>query len=287
MKTLRLVPSYVFTVVMLVACGEGPEKVTVDPLTHDSLAVLQSQLSEQALQASLFVNEVNKELARSKSLKVPAQLQTPSDLAELNAERNDALKRIAQLVDQMEGARGRLVGLRRQVAQQDSTMTARVGELQVMLADATAAAEKQRAELQGTIDEQSARIASLTSTVDTLKGKVGALTAEKYTVYVVAGTRDELIKKGVLVPEGRRKFLVAGKRPVVPARDLDPSVFTKIDRRVDSTIFLPDGVYKIVSRQNGSLATPIDWKDGIVGGLKIEDPERFWNTSRYLILVKT
>jgi hypothetical protein len=106
-------------------------------------------------------------------------------------------------------------------------------------------------------------------------------------VYVVVGTRKELLEKGVLVENGRKRFLVAGTRPVTPAPDLDPGVFTKLDRRSDTTIFLPDGVYRIVSRQNGTYAVPQDWKDGgIVGGLTIENPERFWDTSRYLILVR-
>src|SRR6185503_1291067 len=111
--------------------------------------------------------------------------------------------------------------------------------------------------------------------VDTLSGVVTQLTSDHNTVYFVAGTRAELVKKGVLVPQGKKRFLVAGPRAVVPARDLDPSLFTRIDRTTDSTIFLPDGVYKIVSQQNPAYVSPELSKGSKIGELKIEQPDRF------------
>jgi len=102
------------------------------------------------------------------------------------------------------------------------------------------------------------------------------------------GTRDELIKKGVLVQEGGKRFVVVGGRQTVPARELDPSSFSKIDRLANRTISLPEGQYQILSRQNVSFAKPQVVKDGkIAGALTIEQPERFWETSRFLIIVRT
>ena len=51
-------------------------------------------------------------------------------------------------------------------------------------------------------------------------------------------------------------------RPVAPARELDPSAFTKIDRLADRSINLPEGEYKIFSRQNPAYVTPKGEKDG-------------------------
>jgi len=116
---------------------------------------------------------------------------------------------------------------------------------------------------------------------------VGQLTSEVNAVYVVTGTREELMKKGVLVSEGPRRYGIVGPRALMPARTLDVTQFTKLDRRSDTTIFLPDGVYKIMSRQDGSVTVPREFKQGgIVGGLTIEDPEKFWSSSKFLILVK-
>jgi hypothetical protein len=157
-----------------------------------------------------------------------------------------------------------------------------------MLAEAYQAAEHQRAELQLVIDSQTVRIAELSGQLDTLSGAYGRLTTDHNMVYVITGTKQELIEKGVVVPEGRKRFLLVGSRPVAPARDLDPSVFTRLDRRTDRTIMLPDGEYRIISRHSPAHATAEVTKKGtLVGALSIEEPERFWNGSRFLILMKS
>ncbi|HEX3866737.1 MAG TPA: hypothetical protein VHV78_08295, partial [Gemmatimonadaceae bacterium] len=153
----------------------------------------------------------------------------------------------------------------------------------------------QRADMQKTIDQQTQQIASLNGKVDTLNqvrvaltDTVGQLTTEKNTAYYVVGTRDELIKRGILVAEGQKRFLVLGSRNVAPARELDPSEFTKIDRLSNRTITLPAGQYEILTRQNPVYAVPQATKDGkIEGGLTIDKPEQFWAPSRFLIIVRS
>jgi hypothetical protein len=156
--------------------------------------------------------------------------------------------------------------------------------------------------MQAIIDEQGTRIVALTSKVDTvtldnvrlageraaLSDTVGRLVTEKNKVYYVAGTRDELIKKGVLVEEGSRKVLgLFGSRPVAPARKLDPALFTSLDRLRDRNIKLPEGEYKVVTRQDLSFTTPVERKeDRVAGALQIDAPEQFWEPSKFLVLVR-
>jgi hypothetical protein len=131
------------------------------------------------------------------------------------------------------------------------------------------------------IDTQAAKIAEL-------DGDVSRLVAEKNAVYLVVGTRQELVKKGVLVPEGPRKYGVVGPRAVVPARTLDPSSFTRLDRTAERAIILPHGGYKIVSRQNTSFASKPTGKGGAYeGAILIEEPAQFWSPSRFLIVVRS
>jgi len=277
------------SVATIVACGRTKEDVA-DSARVDSLSVARSVLAEQAMQAAMFVNEINKELAKARSL-TPTQakpLQTTSELIEVNDERREALARVALLVERLGIVQGRLAGLRKEIADKDSSLTAQITLYQGMLVEANQAAEHQRSELQTVIDQQTSRIATLQRQVDTLSGAVTQLTTDRNTVYYVVGTKAELIKKGVLVNEGPKRFVVAGSRPVVPSRELDPSVFTRIDRRTDSMIVLPDGGYKIMSRQNAAFVTPLAVKGGkITGALTIEDPEKFWSASRFLILVRS
>jgi hypothetical protein len=178
--------------------------------------------------------------------------------------------------------------MRKEVADKDSTLKTKIAEYEQTLAAAFQSADRQRAELQMVIDSQTVRIAALTGQLDTLSGQLGQLTNDHNAVYVVVGTKKELIEKGIVVPEGTKRYLVVGSRPVAPARDLDPSVFTRLDRRTDRTIVLPDGEYKIISRHSPTHTVSERTKKGmLVGALSIEEPERFWNGSRFLILMKS
>ena len=274
------------------ACSKGPSKQELEvanTVRADSLSNLRNELLEQVMEGTRFVNELNKEISKAKSLTVPPrQLQSQAELVDVNEERKQVVSKITQLVTRLDQVQSRLANARTQLAEKDSSLSAKIAAYELMVAEVNQAAEQQRTEFQTVIDGQTVKIASLTKRVDTLTGKLGQLTSDHNAVYYVVGTKSELMAKGVLVPEGRKRFLVAGARPLAPSRELDPGAFTKIDRLADSTIVLPDGEYKIVSRQSSAYTTPQVAKGGkISGGLKIEQPERFWSTSRFLIIVRT
>src|SRR6185437_5554951 len=156
-------------------------------------------------------------------------------------------------------------------------LVARVADYEKTIVDLQQSTEQQRAAFQTTIDQQTTKIAVLNGEVDTLShvsaalsDTVGRLTTEVNTAYYIVGTKDELLKKGIIVAEGPKRFLVVGSRSLAPARELDPSNFTKIDRRASRTIDLPDGEYQIISRRNPTFAAAKSQKDGrIAGGLTI------------------
>jgi len=121
-----------------------------------------------------------------------------------------------------------------------------------------------------------------------LSDTVSHLTTYKNTVYYAVGTKDELIKKGIVTKEGS-KFLVFGGTRLEPARNLSPEAFTAIDKTQNTTITLPrtDKKYKIISRQNPSYLGAGVTDDGKVKGtVEIAQPEEFWSASKYLILVQ-
>jgi hypothetical protein len=296
MNARRRIPVLMFTAaaaVALAGCSpKGPSKQELElanTIRADSLSNLRNEMLEQVMEGTRFVNEINKELSKARSLtNPPRQLQSQAEMADANEERKVVVSKIAQLVTRLDQVQARLATSRAQLAEKDSTLSNKIAAYEQMVAEVNQSAERQRAEFQSIVDSQTVKIASLSQAVDTLSGKLGQLTSDHNAVYYVVGTKAELIKKGVLVPEGPRRFLLAGARPVAPSRQLDPGSFTKIDRLADSTIVLPAGEYKIVSRQSPTFATPRATRDGkIAGGLKIEQPEQFWSTSRFLILVRS
>jgi hypothetical protein len=293
MKTLRALP--ILVAVALAACTTETSKklenlTYVDSIRVDSLAAVRQELLEAVMTSAEFMNDINTELAQARFLVTKPTVMGTAEIPDPNLERNQVVTKIGQLVARLDSVQTRLSSARASVAiltRKDAALLQKVAEFEKGIAELQAKAEAQRAEFQAVTDGQVMQITGLTSHVSALNDSVGRLTAEKNAAYVVVGTKEELIKKGVLVAEGSKRFVVAGSRPVKPARTLDPSVFTKLDRTVDRTIVLPAGKYEIISRQNPAYASPAAKNGRIAGVMTIEEPEQFWEASPFLIIVKT
>jgi hypothetical protein len=301
MKTLRIVQFFLFAA-SIAACTTSTQKrldtvSRADSIHVDSLETLRNELVEALNTSAEFMNDINSELSRVRGLAAKPTLTTTAEIPDPNLERNAVVAKIAYMVARLDSVQTRLASSRTQLAQlsrKDSALIVKVAEYEKSIADLQAAVEGQRIESQQLIDGQASQIATLTSEVGALKttrlalgDSVGRMTVEKNTAYVVVGTKEELIKKGILVAEGSKRFVVVGSRPVKPARNLDPSAFTRIDRTVDRTIVLPAGKYEILSRQNPTYASPAVPKTGKISGVMvIEQPEQFWEASPFLIIVQ-
>ena len=102
-----------------------------------------------------------------------------------------------------------------------------------------------------------------------------------------------LIDRGIITQEGGSRVLfIFGRagQTLVPNRQLDPSEFLVVNKREVTEITLPDSTrpYRIASRQDlTALETPPAPNGKFVGHvIKIADPERFWATSKFLIIVE-
>ena len=304
MRFARLAPIVVFSAAALAACDNGAKEqlatlAHTDSVRVDSLAGVRKELLDEVMSSTQFVAQINTELAKARSLTSKADSKTESmDVGakvKANEDRKVVVARISHLVAKLDSVQTRLASARARLSQKDEALKTQIATYEKSVADLQAAAEKQRSEFQAVIDQQTTQIAQLSTTVDTLTqvrtaltDTVSQLTTEKNTAYYIVGTRDELIQQGILAKEGSKRFLVVGSRTIAPARELDPSKFTKIDRLANRTITLPEGEYEIMSRQNVAFAAPAAEKDGkIVGALTISQPEQFWENSRFLIIVKS
>ena len=206
-------------------------------------------------------------------------------------------------------------------AQRDSMMqklryvVARVSETEIKLNQAqnrikglSSLSDSLRATLDSTatnlgaiIESQKATITALTEQVTSLETEnvalrdtVAHVTERENTVYYIIGTKDELKQKGVIVEEGGSRVLFVLWRTgstLSPARELDPSLFTPINKRDVTQIQLPDATseYRIASRQDLEyLATPRTDNGKVTGtgSLDISSPEQFWRNSKFLIIVQ-
>jgi hypothetical protein len=297
---------FVAPLLLALACNQNKEELTKALADAQSLAAEKDSLITEVLETSKFVNGVNEELAKARSALVTnagtPESGTPAERD--RAARTAALDRVQALVGRLNETEQRLeqsTQRARSLAGRNGTLLKQIEEYKTSVDSLQATAQRTEIELRGVIDSQTVQIAGLNQSLDTartanmqlttdktaLQDTVTNLTHYKNTVFYVAGTEEELIKKGVVVKEGS-KFLFFGGKQLHPARNLDSSVFTPLDKTSALTIDLPaDHEYKLVSRQDLLAADTSSIKDGkVTGQLRIAEPETFWAPSKYLILVQ-
>ena len=253
-------------------------------------------LLTEVLETTQFVSDLNSELAKAKSAAVISNGADPGLPGAIHdrEERNATLARIQQVIARLNESEVKLTAAETRAKNsriRNARLLAQIATYKKTIEDLKTAAEQQRAEN----EDQRSQIALLAGQVDTLgkerntlRGHVASLISYKNTVYYAVGTKDELLKDGVVTKEGS-KFLIFGGTRLEPARNLNPAAFTAIDKTQTLSIALPriDKKYKIVSRQSPEyLSGDVTNKGEVKGVVEIVSPEEFWSASKYLILVQ-
>ena len=249
-------------------------------------------LLTEVLETTQFVSDLNSELAKAKvaALEVGDERGVPGARQD-RAERQATLGRIRQVIDRLNQSEAKLTETEKRVKNakiQNARLLAQIATYKQTIEDLKTAAEQQRAEMEAIIADQRNQIATLSLEKGWLIDTISHLTAYKNRVYYAVGTKDELIKSGVVTKEGS-KFLFFGGTRLEPARRPNLDAFTMIDKTQTLSIPLPrtDKKYKIVSRQSPDfLAGDISEKGELKGVVEIGSPEEFWSASKYLILVQ-
>ena len=257
-------------------------------------------LLTEVLETTQFVSDVNSELAKARSVAIinASEDGGAPGAARDREERKATLARIQQVIARLNESEAKLTATEnraKNARNRNARLLAQISTYKRTIEDLKAAAEQQRAEHEAIIADQRSQIALLAGQVDTLdrerttlRGSVANLITYKNTVFYAVGTKEELIEKGVVKKEGS-KFLFFGGTRLEPARDLNASAFTAIDKTQTLSIALPrsDRKYRIVSRQSPTFLAGDVTKNGDVKGVvEIVSPEEFWSPSRYLILVQ-
>lgn len=268
------------------ACQRGP--------TPEQLAIMaqKDSLIQEVAEQSRVLSDISAALAK---VQVEGkQLEVKSE-SPRTAARDSIFARIAYVTDRLTTAERQLRDSRRRISSLTKLSDSLKATLETTIANYESTIASQKVTLQE-LNDQVQKLAlentALTVAKAALEDTVGSLKQENSTVYYVVGTKDELLKRGIIQEEGGSRVLfIFGKagKTLVPARDLEPSLFTPIDKHQVTEIPLPEETeYRLASRQNvEALATPPDDKGRIRGAvLRIAEPDKFWAGSRFLILVR-
>ena len=293
MHSRRLSSFAIVAAAGLAACGPSKEHARADSATAAAaseqtrlatqLAAQKDSLTRVVLQADAFIVHIDSSISKVKGL--------PKGKS-----KNASLDPLAQQIENRKAVMARVDALVAR-AQQTASQLARANKDNAALRAQLASDSTMIADLNATIQRQTAMMGTMTTRIDSLTGetvRLGAtiadLETQKAKAFYVIGSEDELLKRGVIVREGGANLLIAHPgRTLQISRTADPNEFTPVDQRATNIITVPDstGRYKVVSRQSLDYASVTERdKDTFRGNLKIAEPARFWGPSRFLVIVK-
>jgi DNA repair exonuclease SbcCD ATPase subunit len=197
---------------------------------------------------------------------------------------------IASINDLMEQNRKKLADLNRKL----KGSTNKNKELEKMIVTINNQLEQKNVELTALnekLNNLNAEVTQLQTSVTTLTDETNAksvTTAEDtkalHTAYYVIGKLGELQDAKIIDRKGG--LLGIGKTSKLTA-DFDNSKFTRIDYTQMGTIAVNSEMKMITSHPSDSYTLDKDAKDkDKVKNIVITNPEKFWSTSKYLVVVK-
>lgn len=284
---------------MVAAAGIAATSCNGDKLrqAESENAELTAQVSEQrAMQDSLLVlfNDISDGMAQIKDLEkiisAPTNLSTESNERKEQI-KNDmiaiqqALQERRQRLEQLEAKLATLGGENKELLRTIDNLKAQIADQQTEIATLT----NQLASANIQIKQLGTQVTNLNSTVDSLNTGIAAeqaarqqvqeqnarLDAEANACYYVIGTDKELKAHGII----SKKFL--GKTKVMKG-DPDLAYFTTGDVRTLTVIPTHSTKAKVMSGQPSDSYTIVDQNGQKV--IKITNPTRFWQMSRYLVI---
>jgi hypothetical protein len=205
------------------------------------------------------------------------------------------MTRVTELTARVKTAEDRMSASRRRIAELTAGNAEMTRKFDSTIVAFQLLVDNQKAEIVALLDQvtaltaQNAQLRDANAQLATERASLAAsnemLTTEQNTVYWVAGTKADLLRRGII--EQRGGMLGIGRTQVL-ARTIDASEFNAIDRTMMMEITMPDPSksYRIISPNDiaGLDAPPADGR--IRGTLKISSPETFWRSSRFLVLME-
>ncbi len=296
---------------ILALLGAGALAGCVSKKKYDDLVLEQQRVTQEkdslvtdVLATTQMMADINSDLVAVKGLGVSPVSTGDRPLSGKAEDRAVMLGKVREVLARLNAAEQAVTAGKKRIASMSTAhatekkmLTDQLNSFQATIDGLKAAALQQEA----MITQQKQQITTLAGRVDTLTQESAVLSTEKAavkdtlahvidqdnTVYYAVGTKDELLKRGIVVSEGT-KFLVFGAKTIEPARELKPELFQRLDRRRDTVLTVPEPTkeYKIVTRQSPTYLTTNVLRDGrLKGDLHVTSPS-FWDAGKYLILVR-
>jgi DNA repair exonuclease SbcCD ATPase subunit len=253
--------------------AEEVRRLTITASEKDSLF-------NEVVETTKFISEVYTELSS-----LSGELNTRGVEQKSPDYRQEITKKIQLLSKKMQDNEKRLKENQSRISELKRSNTKfanQIASYEQVIADLNVIIQTQKEEIGGLntkVAELSGKVASLTEERAALNDQVSTLTEETNTCYYVVGTQSFLESNKIIDRKGTVLGFIGGKR--VPNDNLNLSAFTAVNITRQTEISLPGTLNEVVSTHNLQYIKVSEDKKKIT----ITDPKKFWQTSRYLIVV--
>lgn len=280
MKKLFILP---LCLMALVACNDGKKAEERAQRERDSLMQVIDEKETELNEIMGSINEVQEGFRLINEAE--GRITVANSNPEASSSRDVIRENIAFIQETMQQNRTAIQQLRERL----KSTTVNVEKLSKTIENLSAqldAQTKRVQELEAQLAEKDILIAEQGEQINSLNENVSNLTADNKqkqetiqaqdkdlnTAWFVFGTKAELKEQKILQ-----------KGDVLKANNFNKDYFTKIDIRIDKEIKLySKSAELLTTHPNGSYSLVKDSKGQYV--LKITSPEKFWSTSKYLVI---
>ncbi len=293
--TMASLLAFMASIVLTVSCSKKDEPIVDDqknPTAGKSKAELADEvrrltvtasekdsLFNEVVETTKFISEVYTELsALSGELNSRSTEQKSADY------KQEITKKIQMLSKRLQDNEKRLKENQSRIAElkkKNNTFAAQIASYEKMVGDLNTIVQNQKTEMMALnekVTELTGKVATLTEEKTELTEKVTTLTEETNTGYYIVGTSSYLTDNNIIEKRGAVLFF-GGKR--VPKENLDTKLFTAVNIVRQNEITLPEKFSEMISAHNSNLLKISDDKRKIT----ITDPKKFWQASKYLIIM--
>lgn len=274
---------------LLVACGSGEKKQTaladslsnVNKSIQNELKNSEEMLADKDAAMTEFVKSFNEIQANLNEIKAKEKIISMStgDKEFKKSNKDQIINDIQVIYDLLDNNKKKVVSLSKKL----KNSNLRIEEIELAVTNLTNQLADKETEITGlrsNLEKLNVDFANLKVRYAEEQQESSMKTEKLNTAYYVIGSKKDLAKKGVITKTGG--FIGIGKVMELNAM-ADGNYFTKIDLTQTTEIPIHGDKVKLVSSHPADSYILVEGT-GSIDKIVIQNPEKFWSISKYLII---
>jgi len=288
MKTINYLIIVIFSVVTFGCNQKEKQEIARLNLENQSL-VKAAQIKDSSVNNIMIsLNDIESNLSeiKSKEAVIAVKSNNNQDMTpDVRARINDDIKVINELMTKNKKEIGWLRRQMKEANLKSDALNKMIDTLNIQIDERN----KQIASLKDDLTKMNFSIASLNASLDTIKAERTELksniqdkTNTLNTAWYITGNQKELLADNIIIKAGG---VIGINSTTVLKNDFNNTKFSKVDITQLKDININSKKVKLVTTHPAGSYVLNQNKDGLIEKLEITNPDKFWSTSKYLVVM--